>query len=148
MLLPHLNFPEYDFKLQESEGTTYIFDRFRRKKVVLTPEEWVRQNLLVHLCEGLDYPHQLIGVENGLRLNKMSRRTDAMVYKEGKAIMLIECKADYIPLNQEVFDQICRYNQIVKAQYLLLTNGNQHIVGCLQSDRLSFLPNIPKYHEL
>ena len=148
MLLPQLNFPEYDFKLQESEGTTYIFDRFRRKRVVLTPEEWVRQNLLVHLCEALDYPSQLIGVENGLRLNRMSRRTDAVVYKKGKIVMLIECKADHIPLSQEVFDQICRYNQVIQAQHLLLSNGTQHIIGCLQSGTLFFLPNIPKYHEL
>jgi len=148
MLLPQLNFPKYDFKLIDLEGTTYIFDRFRKKKVVLTPEEWVRQNLLVHLCETLGYPAQLIGVENGLRLNRMTKRTDALVYKQSKVVMLIECKADHIVLSQEVFDQICRYNQVIHAPYLLLSNGNQHIIGCLQSDKLLFLTSIPKYQEL
>ena len=143
-----LNLPEYNFRFKKEENKTYIFDDFRKKFVVLTPEEWVRQNFLLYLITDLDFPKTLISVEAGLKLFKTIKRTDIVVYdKQGVPLLLVECKAPEIAINEKVFDQIVRYNMALQVNYLIVTNGLDHY--CCQLDyknnSYNFLKTIPNY---
>lgn len=150
--MEQLNFPKYTFDITEdTNGKAFIFDTIRKKKLSLTPEEWVRQNLLRYLQEEKTYPANLISAEAGLKVNRLSRRYDALVYnRKGNAVMLIECKATSIKIDQKVFDQIIAYNQTIRAEYLLVTNGLRHF--CCRLDpkekRYIFLQDIPQFNAL
>ena len=143
-----LNLPEYTFRVKKKEKKTYIFDDFRKKYVMLTPEEWVRQHFLMYLVTELDFPKSLIAVEAGLKLYKRIKRTDIVVYnKQGNPVLIVECKAPEVKLNEKVFDQVVRYNMALQVNYLIVTNGLDHY--CCQLDyeknTYNFLKNIPNY---
>lgn len=143
-----LNLPEYIFRFSKKENKTYIFDNFRRKYVMLTPEEWVRQHFLMYLVTELDFPKSLIAVEAGLKLYKRIKRTDIVVYnKQGNPVLIVECKAPEVKLNEKVFDQVVRYNMALQVNYLIVTNGMDHY--CCQLDyeknTYNFLKTIPNY---
>ena len=143
-----LNLPEQTFRFKKEEDKTYIFDDFRKKFVVLTPEEWVRQNFLMYLTNELDFPKLLISVEAGLKLYKRLKRTDIVVYdKQGSPVLIVECKAPEVKLDEKVFDQIVRYNMALQVNYLIVTNGLNHY--CCQLDyeknTYNFLKTIPNY---
>ena len=143
-----LNLPQYDSKISKKEGKLYIFDEFRKKYVALTPEEWVRQNFLMYLVTDKKYPRTLIAVEAGLKLYKRKKRTDAVVYnKQGEPLLIIECKASQVKINQDVFDQVVRYNLALKVNYLIVTNGLEHYCCLLdyKNNSYSFLNEIPEY---
>lgn len=146
-----LNLPNYTFKLFEEGKKTKIFDDIRKKKIVLTPEEWVRQNFIQFLIQEKGYPQGLIAVEKGLQLNGLQKRTDILCYaKDGNPILMVECKAPNIPINQSVFDQIARYNITFKLPYLIVTNGLVHYCAFInfEKNQFSFLKEIPSYEEL
>ncbi len=146
-----LNLPEYEFKLREQNGQNQIFDVFRKKYVALTPEEWVRQNFLIYLVKEKNYPQSLISVEAGLKLYKRSKRTDIVVYdKKGSPVLIVECKAPEIKINQNAFDQIVRYNIAIKVKYLIVTNGLEHFCCTLDYENNSylFLQEIPEYKNI
>ena len=143
-----LNLPEYTFRYKNTGNKTYIFDDFRKKFVVLTPEEWVRQNFLMYLIIEKNYPRSLITVEAGLKLYKRIKRTDIVVYdKQGNPVLIVECKAPGVSISREVFDQIVRYNIALKVNYLIVTNGLDHY--CCQLDyeknTYNFVKKIPSY---
>ncbi len=143
-----LNLPEQTFRFKKEEDKTYIFDDFRKKFVVLTPEEWVRQNFLMYLTNELDFPKSLISVEAGLKLYQRIKRTDIVVYdKQGSPVLIVECKAPEIKIDEKVFDQIVRYNMALQVNYLIVTNGLNHY--CCQLDyeknTYNFLKTIPNY---
>ena len=143
-----LNLPEYIFRFKEEENKTSIFDDFRKKYVVLTPEEWVRQNFLMYLISELDFPKSLISVEAGLKLYKRLKRTDIVVYdKQGSPVLIVECKAPEVKLNEKVFDQIVRYNMALQVNFLVVTNGLDHYCCQLDYEKNSynFLKTIPNY---
>ncbi len=124
---------------------------FRKRFVVLTPEEWVRQNFLRFLCDYKSYPAGLIAVEASLQYNRMARRADAIVYgSSGKPLMIIEFKAADVKITQDVFDQVARYNFSFGVNYLIVTNGIQHY--CVQMDTgtgtWETLPEIPSFSEI
>ena len=147
-IVQKLNLPEYKFKLREQNGQNQIFDIFRKKYVALTPEEWVRQNFLIYLVKEKNYPQSLISVEAGLKLYKRSKRTDIVVYdKQGNPVLIVECKAPEIKINQDVFDQIVRYNIASKVKYLIVTNGLEHFCCTLdyEDNSYHFLKEIPVY---
>ena len=122
-----------EFKFKEIEGKKYIFDSFRSKYVVLTPEEWVRQNFLNYLVIQKKYPKKLIKLESGLKYNKLNKRSDILVYnRQGKPFLLVECKAQEVPIDQKVIEQISRYNLIIKATFCCVTNGLKSY--CFQTD--------------
>ncbi|MBA3971376.1 MAG: type I restriction enzyme HsdR N-terminal domain-containing protein [Bacteroidetes bacterium] len=122
-----LNLPPYQFKFKETEGRLQIFDSFRKKYVILTPEEWVRQNFLSYLTTEKQFPASLIAVEAGLKYNQLQKRADVLVYdKEGAPFLLVECKAPEVKITQDTFDQVARYNMIFKVKYLVVTNGLNH----------------------
>jgi len=141
-----LNFPDYTFSFRLENGRKEIFDPARRKFVALTPEEWVRQHILQYLVQEKNVPLQLIGIEHSLVYIRMKKRCDLLLFnRSGKAVMIVECKAPNITLNQKTFEQIARYNMGFKVPYLLVTNGLSHY--CCHVDHeegtIRILPQIP-----
>ncbi|WP_218599304.1 type I restriction enzyme HsdR N-terminal domain-containing protein [Polaribacter sp. NJDZ03] len=143
-----LNLPSYNFKLKSSENKTLIFDKLRKKYMVLTPEEWVRQHYVSFLIEEKKYPVSLIALEKQLTINNRKKRTDILVFnKEGNHEIIVECKAPSIKITQDTFDQIARYNLKLKANYLIVTNGLDHFYCKMDFEKETyiFLKNIPDY---
>lgn len=143
-----LNLPTFTYKTKEVDGKPYIFDQIRRKYVRLSPEEWVRQHMINLLLSHYAYPKALIRTEGGLTLNQTQKRTDLVVFdREGKPFLLVECKAPHIPLSQEVFDQIARYNHIHRAPYLVISNGLMHYCCQVNHDtaEIAFLDDFPAF---
>ncbi len=125
--LPNLNLPAFEPKLQEMDGKLGIFDSLRKKFLILTPEEWVRQHWINFLINHLGYPKGLVSLEKGLIYNNLQKRTDLVVWnKEGKPYLLIECKAPSIKLSQKTMEQACLYHQKIKSNYLVISNGINH----------------------
>jgi hypothetical protein len=146
-----LNLPEYDIRQHVKDGKQYIFDGFRKKFVMLTPEEEVRQRFARFLIEERRYPGSLMQTEVTLRLNKTVRRCDILVHKPaGNPVVLVECKAPGVTINKGTFDQAARYNMAFKVSYLLVTNGIKHY-GCqvnFESRKVILLEDIPFYEAL
>jgi hypothetical protein len=123
-----LNLPPFDYKLKKAEGKLWIFDIIRKKYIVLTPEEWVRQHFVHLLIEQKKYPRSLIRVEGGLKYNKLQKRSDVLVFnREGAAWMLIECKAPEIRLTENSVFQASVYNATLRAEYVVVSNGLSHL---------------------
>lgn len=146
-----LNFPEYPFHILEREGKKIIFDPVRKKYVVLTPEEWVRQHVINFLIIEKNVPVGLIGVETEFKLFKTKKRFDLVVHdRNGKALILIECKAPAIPLTQAVLDQASRYNFALNVDFLMLTNGLQHIFCMVDKSTgtLNIIESLPVFQQV
>ena len=145
-----LNLPQYPIKTKEEGGKQYIFDTIRKKYLVLTPEEWVRQNFIQYLIQEKKYPATLIEIEKGLRLNELQKRVDGLVYKDSKPFVLIEFKAPKVKITQEVFEQIGRYNSIFKVPYLIVSNGIEHYCAKInfEENSFEFLDGAPAYNLL
>jgi type I site-specific restriction endonuclease len=146
--LDPLNFPLYDIKTRELEGKRVIFDVVRRKWVPLLPEEWVRQHAVQYLLQEKGYPAGLLSIEKGFHFQGMPQRADIVAYnRQGEAVLMVECKAPAVQIEQAVFDQAARYNRVIRAGYLFVTNGLQHY--CCQIDwaaqRYQFVDDIPAY---
>lgn len=125
-LIP-LNLPPYPFKIIEKGGKYYIFDVIRKKELVLSPEEWVRQHFVQYLIHQYKISKNFISLEKGLKLNDLQKRTDILVYDEnGNPQLIVECKAPNVAITQEVFDQVARYNMVYKVKYIAVTNGLEH----------------------
>jgi hypothetical protein len=119
-----IEFPAPDFKIVRENGRDIIFDRYRKKNVILTPEEWVRQNFLNYLVKTLGYPASLIGIEKEIHLGELKKRCDIVVYnRDTKPWMIIECKEMNVLLTQTVLEQIIRYHMVLPAAFLVITNG-------------------------
>ena len=122
-----LSFPAYNFQLRRQGQKNYIFDRIRKKYVVLTPEEWVRQHVVFWLIDDYGVPEGWIALERGIIINGLRRRTDVLAMnREAVPMILVECKAPQIPVNQMVAEQALRYNMETGVRYLWLTNGLEH----------------------
>jgi len=125
--MQELNFPKYSFRFKSSENKLYIFDPIRKKFIFLTPEEWVRQNVIQYLLTEKKYPKSLTNVEKEIKVKNRIKRYDVVVYtSDGSIFLLVECKAPNIPITQETFDQIARYNSALTSKYLMITNGLDH----------------------
>ncbi|MDR0536790.1 MAG: type I restriction enzyme HsdR N-terminal domain-containing protein [Tannerellaceae bacterium] len=149
--MPLLNLPPFDVKLTHNEGKRMIFDSLRKKYVVLTPEEWVRQHFINYLITEKNYPLNLLGNEINLRLNATLKRCDSIVYNSFLVpLMIIEYKAPTVPIKRIVFDQISRYNAVLRVPFLTVSNGIVHYCCMINYDTkaYSFLDNIPSYDEL
>lgn len=142
-----LNLPETTLRLtRDADGTVKIFDPLRRKWLVLTPEEWVRQNFVAYLTDTLGYPAGLMGNEISITLNGTARRCDTVIFnRDGSPLMIVEYKAPHITISQQTFDQIVRYNMVLRARYLTVSNGMNHY--CCEIDYQTrsyrFLPSVP-----
>ena len=122
-----LDFPNYTFKIKNNGNGDYIFDEIRKKYIKLTKEEWVRQNCVKFLINEKNFPSVLINIEKTIKINKLSKRYDIVVYKpDGGIKLLVECKSPEIKINQKTFDQIAVYNMNLKSEQLMVTNGLEH----------------------
>jgi hypothetical protein len=125
--MQNLNFPSYNFRFKNSENKVSIFDDIRKKFIILTPEEWVRQHIVQFLLQEKKYPKSYINVEKLIKVNDLNKRYDIVVFKpNGELFLLIECKSPDVKITQETFDQIARYNLKINAQFLMVTNGLNH----------------------
>ncbi len=150
MLVP-LNIPENSFIFRNNKGKEQIFDRFRKKYINLTPEEWVRQNFLCWLCDTKKFPASLMAVEKSIEVNHLKRRYDAVIYdKSHNPVMLIEFKSPNIKIMQAAFEQAARYNLKLKVPYLIVSNGMNHFCCCInfENGEISFLKEIPEFSTL
>lgn len=122
-----LNLPAFEVKVKKSEGKVFIFDSVRKKYVVMTPEEWVRQHVINYLIHHRFYPKSLFRVEGSLTYNTLQKRSDILVFdRSGKPWMLIECKSATIKLGQRAFNQVAIYNMTIGAKYVAVSNGMLH----------------------
>src|SRR5690606_14210985 len=143
-----LNLPAYAAKIQQNGTKLYIFDELRRKQLVLTPEEWVRQHWVHHLIRAKRCPKALIKLEGGLKVNTMPRRSDLVVFDTGgNKILLAEFKAPSVKITQAAFEQIARYNSVPRIPLLLVSNGLQHYYCRIDIERHSFefLSDLPDF---
>ena len=144
----NLNLPTFPFELKQDHDQILIFDFLRKRYVVLTPEEWVRQHFTNYIITHLNYPRSLVKVEGGLRFNKLQKRSDIVVFnREGNPWMVIECKAPDLKLSDRTVHQASVYNHSLKAKYLVITNGLTHI--CCEIDwansKTIILQTMPQY---
>ena len=148
MKMPQLNLPKVALKTKSVEGTIQVFDVIRKKYFVLTPEEWVRQHFIHYLNNEKNYPMGLMGVEKMVKYNALKTRADIMLYTtEGKAKMIVECKAPNVKITQDTFNQIAKYNFKLKVPFLVVTNGMQHFCCRMdyENNSISFLEEVPTF---
>jgi hypothetical protein len=146
--MQQLNFPSYNFRFKNSENKVSIFDEIRKKFIILTPEEWVRQHVIRFFLEEKKYPKSLINVEKILKVNDLRKRYDVVVFNpDGSIYILVECKAPEIKTAQATFDQIAQYNMTLKAQFLMVTNGHNHYFCQMdfEKEKYLFLKELPDY---
>jgi len=137
--------------IRNTAGGQEIFDCIRKKYVVLTPEELVRQNIIHYLANTKNYPLTLMRVEVGMKLNNMQKRCDILIYDRNRnPLLMVECKAESVKISQDVFSQLSRYNLIFKVPYLIATNGNDTYCCKINFEKQSFefLKEIPMFEEL
>ena len=143
-----LNLPEIDAKLKKEEGKVWIFDIIRKKYVVLTPEEWVRQHFIHFLIHELKYPKSLFRIESSLTYNKLQKRSDILIFdRDGKPWMLVECKSADIRLSQNALNQEGDYNMTVNAKYIAVSNGRIHFCceAAKHGEASIFLNSFPQF---
>ena len=139
-----VQYPEPKFKMKNENGRQYIFDSIRKVWLLLTEEEWVRQNFVNYLITQLKYPSAVIAIEKEISLNDLKKRFDILVYdKQHKPWMLIECKEPKVNLSEDVLQQVLRYNISVPAEYIVITNGNT-TVGWKKEKELKLLKEFPQ----
>lgn len=146
--MDNLIFPSVNFRISKGGSKTTVFDVIRRKFIVLTPEEWVRQHLVHYMINQLKYPKSLINVEDGLRVNKMQKRSDVVIHdRNGKVFMIVECKSFKVKLKQDAMDQLSNYNQRYKAAFLALTNGKGLFVCQMdyETKKANFISGFPEF---
>ena len=143
-----LNIPEQNIEIKSINSKNYIFDLIRKKHLVLTPEEWVRQNLVSYFINDLNYPKGLIKTESSLKYNNLKKRSDILIYNNDMAhYMIVECKSYKMKLNKSHLNQSAMYNKIYRSRYLMVSNGMEHIV-CeydWENKTFKFRNSIPKY---
>ena len=128
MELPVLNFPKYNFRFKkDANNTVYVYDNIRKQWLVLTPEEWVRQNWIQHLIHHYHFSPANIILEQGIKLYKTQKRSDIMVRHEQNNYVLIECKRPNVTLNKEILQQVSRYNLVYDCPFIVISNGLQHL---------------------
>jgi hypothetical protein len=143
-----LNLPTFEYKLKKADGKVLIFDTIRKKFVVLTPEEWVRQHFVNYLIHHLKYPKSLIKIEGGLTFNQLQKRSDIVVFdRSAKPWMVIECKAPTLKLSEDTLHQAAAYNSKLKAMYLAVTNGMMSLCSLTDwnENRTVLLEEMPSF---
>lgn len=147
----NLNLPSFDAKVRKIDNKLSIFDSLRRKFVALTPEEWVRQHFVNFLITEKGYPQGLIANEIQINLNNQKKRCDSVIYNSTlKPLVIVEYKSPNVNITQEVFDQIARYNIVLKVDYLIVSNGINHYCCKIdyQNQTFQYLQEIPHYNKL
>lgn len=141
-----IEYPPYQPRIKTTAGKEFIFDGIRKKWVLLTPEEWVRQNFLQYLLQVMQYPAALIAVEKEINLNELKKRFDIVVYQSNhKPFMVIECKEMSVVLDKKVLEQVLRYNMSLQVSYLVLTNGSYCYAFACTENGLEEIGSLPSF---
>ena len=143
-----LNFPTYAYRIKSKENKPAIFSILRKKYIILTPEEWVRQHCVHYLISEKKYSTSLLNEEKQIYVNGLLKRYDIVAFKsDGSVELIVECKAPHISISQDTFDQIARYNMTVKADYLMITNGINHYICKMDyiNESYEFLSTLPSH---
>ena len=143
-----LNLPDQNLKVEEIDSKKYIFDFTRKKNLILTPEEWVRQNIVSHLVNDLNYPKGLIKTESSIKYNNLKKRSDIIVRDRSMGFyLLVECKSYNLKINKNFFKQVSIYNRVYKSRYIMISNGIDHYVCEFFSKKkeYKFLKSIPVF---
>ncbi len=139
-----IEYPPYQPKIKKENNKELIFDEVRKRWIILTPEEWVRQNFLQYIMCVKNYPATLIAVEKEIKLGDLKKRFDIVVYdKNSKPRMIIECKEMNVELSKPVLDQVLRYNITMQVPYLVITNGSYCMAFQCSGNKLTELNEIP-----
>jgi hypothetical protein len=149
--MQQLNLPDYQFNIKKEGESLLVFDVLRKRWVTLTPEEWVRQHFVRFLIEERHFPAALMNNEISLVQNGIKRRCDSLVADHnGNPLVIVEYKAPTIAITQKTFDQIVRYNMVLRAKYLIVSNGIKHYCCKVDYERNSydFMQDIPCYNQL
>ncbi len=141
-----INFPNYNFRIKEEKNRHLIFDEIRRLWIVLTPEEWVRQNFLQYLIQVKKYPSSLISVEKMIRVGQLKKRYDIVVFNVNKPWMIVECKETNTPIDTAVIEQVIRYNMALSISYFVVTNGNETYAYQTSPNTFTELKDLPAIH--
>jgi hypothetical protein len=147
-LLQPLHLPPYPFKINDQNGQLIMFDVIRKRNIIITPEEWVRQHFVQYLINQKKYPKSLIKLEGGHKLHGNAKRSDIVVFNSaGEKILLVECKAPSVIIDQSTFDQVARYNMVHKVNLLAVTNGLQHFYCSIDfiTGTYKFIEELPEY---
>ena len=143
-MFPSLALPAFDCKRTEIDGKPHVYCLLRRRYLILTPEEWVRQHVIHLLLTRYAYPAALMRIEGGLRVHRLAKRTDLVVYdRDGAPFLLLECKAPAVPLTRAVVEQALRYNLTLKAPYLAVSNGMDFFCGKVSETRVERMGDLP-----
>ena len=140
-----LVYPTYAFKIKPVNGKDQLYDPFRQRWVILTPEEWVRQNILQYLVQVCKYPSSVIAVEKTIKLGELNKRFDIVVFKEATPWMIIECKEAKVAISEKTIGQILQYQQVMVAEYLVVRNGHETYGAKIASGKLHSMQNFPDY---
>ncbi len=140
-----IKFPSHQFRIKEEAGKEWIFDPIRKIWTSLTPEEWVRQNILHYLVTEKKYPASLIAVEKELLLGDLKKRFDILVYRDSKPWMIIECKEMGVPLSELVLKQVLNYNITLQTSFIIITNGKEHAGFALKGKAAESITDFPVY---
>jgi hypothetical protein len=140
-----IDFPPPDFRIKHEDGKEFIFDSPRRKWLVLTPEEWVRQNFVQYLVKTMQYPASLIAMEKEIQLGELKKRFDILVYDNyHKPWLMVECKGGDITLDSAVLEQLLRYNITLPVEFMIITNGRLTFGWQRIGKELKLIPELPK----
>lgn len=143
--MTRIEYPSFDFRIKTENGKEWIFDEIRRQWVRLTPEEWVRQNILQYLLQVKKYPASLIAVEKEIALGELRKRFDILVYRDAKPWMIIECKEMNVPLSEATIRQVLNYNITIRAAYIVVTNGTEHQGFCIEHGIPEAILELPSF---
>jgi type I site-specific restriction endonuclease len=148
--MQELNLPKYKFRFEKRENQVFIFDTIRKRFILCTPEEWVRQHLIQFFMQEKAVPSGFISIEKEVHINGLKKRYDALIAdKHGNPIVLIECKAPSVKISQTVFQQIAEYNLHFRVPYLFVSNGLSHYICKIEENNtIKFLKTMPQYSDL
>jgi type I site-specific restriction endonuclease len=144
-----IEYPSYQPKIKKEGSTEFIFDEVRRRWVVLTPEEWVRQNFLQYMMQVKKYPSALLAIEREITLGELKKRCDIVLFNAaGKALLLVECKEMNVALDEKVLQQALRYNISLQVPFMVITNGSYTAAFCNKNSELVAIDALPSVEEL
>lgn len=140
-----IHFPPFDYRIKTAEEKEWIFDELRKQWVRLTPEEWVRQNMLQYLVQVKKYPASLIAIEKEIAVGELKKRFDILVYKDAHPWMIIECKEMNVAMDEAVLKQVLNYNIRLQTPFVVITNGTNTYGFALQNATMQQIQELPGF---
>ncbi len=139
-------YPLHPFRIRETEGKEWIFDELRKQWVRLSPEEWVRQNILQYFLQVMNIPASLIAVEKEIKIGELRKRFDILVYKSASPWLMVECKEMNVPIDETVLKQVLHYNTGIQVPYVMVTNGNISYAFEINDQGMIAIDTLPSFY--